>query len=188
MQKQQLNSIILAVLLIVAAAISKVIIYPETFTPMFAIAIFAAMVIKDRKLAFALPLFAMFLSDLFMEISGKGVGFWGWGQLVGYGIFAIITIVASLMRKVTVLNIAVQTLFAPVLFYFLSNTSFFIFDNPVYHTYPQTFEGYKAAMIAGIPFLKWSIIATAAFNVVLFGVYFGFEKFAFKKQSAPELS
>ncbi len=184
MQKQHWSSIVLVVLLVVAAAISKVLIYPKTFTPMLAIAVFAGAVIKDKKLAFALPLFAMFLSDLMFEVSGIAKGFWGWGQLTGYAIFALITIIAGQMKKVTVVNVVFHSLLAPVLFYILSNTAYFFLDNPAYLTYTQDFDGYKNAMIAGLPFLRMSILSTFVFSAVLFGSYYGVEKFAFKKAVA----
>ncbi|HZG23917.1 MAG TPA: DUF6580 family putative transport protein, partial [Chitinophagaceae bacterium] len=52
------------VLLIVVGSIYRVIPNrPWGFTPQLAMALFAGAMIKDKKWAFALPLFSMFLSD-----------------------------------------------------------------------------------------------------------------------------
>lgn len=106
MTKQSTSSLIIASLLIIIAAVSRVIMYPDNFSPIIGMAVFAGAVIKDRRLAFALPVLAMFLSDVLFEVFNIAQGFWGWGQLVGYGILALITIIAFSMKKINVLSVA----------------------------------------------------------------------------------
>ncbi|MBK7433732.1 MAG: hypothetical protein IPI66_07410 [Chitinophagaceae bacterium] len=124
MQKQNTTSILIAVLLILAAAISRVLMYPDNFSPMIGMAIFGGAMLKDKRLAFALPLFSMFLSDLMFEVFHIAPGFWGWGQLVGYAIFAGITLMAFSLKKVTVLRVAGYSILSSVIFFLLSNLSF----------------------------------------------------------------
>ena len=121
MNKQNTSTLIIAVLLIIVAALSRVFLYPHNFSPIIGMAIFAGAVIKDRRLAFALPLFAMFLSDVLFEVFNIAPGFWGWGQLVGYGILALITVIAFSMKKINVLSVAGYSIGASLLFFFLSN-------------------------------------------------------------------
>ena len=40
----------------------------------------------------------MLLSDIMFEISGIAPGFWGWGQLTGYGILATITLIGFTLK------------------------------------------------------------------------------------------
>lgn len=183
MNKQSTSTLIIAVLLIVIAALSRVILYPYNFSPIIGMAIFAGAVIKDKRLAFALPLFAMFLSDVIFEASGIADGFWGWGQLVGYGILALITIIAFSMKKINVLSVAGYSIGSSLLFFFLSNSAFFVFDNPIYHTYTQDFNGYVATLAGGLPFLKTGIVADLVYSTVLFGTYFLVQHFAFSKKA-----
>jgi hypothetical protein len=68
MQKQQLSSVLIAVILILLAAISRVVMYPHNFSPMIGMAIFGGAIIKDKRLAFALPLLSMLLSDVMFEV------------------------------------------------------------------------------------------------------------------------
>lgn len=182
MNKQHTSSLIIAVLLIIVAALSRVLLYPHNFSPIIGMAIFAGAVIKDRRLAFALPVLAMFLSDVFFEVFNIAPGFWGWGQLVGYGILALITVIAFSMKKINVVSVAGYSIGSTLVFFLLSNSSFFIFDNPVYHTYTQNFGGYISCLIGGLPFLKTGVIADLVYSGVLFGAYYLVQHYAFNKK------
>ena len=183
MNKQSTSTLIIAALLVIIAALSRVILYPDNFSPVIGMAIFAGAVIKDKRLAFALPLLAMFLSDVIFEVAGIADGFWGWGQLVGYCILALITVIAFSMKKINVLSVAGYSIGSSLLFFFLSNSAFFVFDNPIYHTYTQDFSGYIATLAGGLPFLKTGIIADLVYSTVLFGTYFLVQHFAFSKKA-----
>ncbi|MBL7703596.1 MAG: hypothetical protein JNM14_15200 [Ferruginibacter sp.] len=182
MNKQSTSTLIIAVLLIVIAALSRVILYPHNFSPIIGMAVFSGAVIKNRRLAFALPVLSMFLSDVIFEVSGIADGFWGWGQLVGYGILALITVIAFSMKKINVFSVAGYSIGSSLLFFFLSNSAFFVFDNPVYHTYTQDFSGYIATLAGGLPFLKTGIVADLVYSTVLFGAYFLIKHYAFSKK------
>jgi hypothetical protein len=183
MNKQSTSTLIIAVVLIIAAALSRVFMYPDNFSPIIGMAIFAGAVIKDRRLAFALPIFAMFLSDVLFEVFNIAPGFWGWGQLVGYGILALITVIAFSMKKISVLSVAGYSIGASLLFFFLSNSAFFVFDNPIYNLYPQSFSGYIASLVGGLPFLKTGIIADLVYSTVLFGTYYLVQNYAVNKKA-----
>jgi hypothetical protein len=183
MNKQSTSTLIIAVILIIVAALSRVFMYPDNFSPIIGMAIFAGAVIKDRRLAFALPIFAMFLSDVLFEVFNIAPGFWGWGQLVGYGILALITVIAFSMKKISVLSVAGYSIGASLLFFFLSNSAFFVFDNPVYNLYPQSFSGYIASLVGGLPFLKTGIIADLVYSTVLFGTYYLVQNYALNKKA-----
>ncbi|HAO45600.1 MAG TPA: hypothetical protein PLZ45_16125, partial [Ferruginibacter sp.] len=64
--KQNRINLLLAALLIFAAAIAKVLTHPHSLDPIIGMALFGGAVIKDRRFAFALPLLAMFLSDIIL--------------------------------------------------------------------------------------------------------------------------
>jgi hypothetical protein len=184
MHKQNNTSILIAVLLVLAAAISRVLMYPHNFSPMVGMALFAGATFTNKKLAFALPIFSMLLSDIMFEAFKIAPGFWGWGQLVGYGIFALITIFAFTMKKVNVLNVAVYSVMSAIVFFLLSNLSFFLIDNKVYHAYPQNFSGLVECYTAALPFLKTGLAADLVYSGILFGVYYLIQNFAVKKAVA----
>jgi hypothetical protein len=184
MEKQKYSLVLIASILVLLAAISRVAMYPHNFSPMIGMAIFGGAVIKDKRIAFALPIFSMLLSDVMFEVFNIAQGFWGWGQLVGYGIFALITVIAFSLKKFTVINIAGYSLISSVIFFILSNLSFFIIDNPVYHTYTQDANGFMQCYWQALPFFKTSVVADLVYSGVLFGAYYLIQNFAFKKAVA----
>lgn len=184
MNRQNKTSIIIAVLLVLAAAASRVVMYPHNFSPMVGMAIFAGSTFADKRFAFALPIFAMLLSDIMFEVFNIAPGFWGWGQLVGYGIFALITILAFTMKKVTAGRVIGYSLGSSVIFFLLSNLSFFLIDNPIYHTYSQNFSGFADCYVQALPFFRTSIIADLVYSGVLFGAYYLLQQTAVKKTMA----
>lgn len=184
MQKQNKTSILIAVLLVVVAAISRVILFPHNFSPMVGMALFAGVTFTDKRLAFALPFFSMLLSDIMFEVFNIAPGFWGWGQLVGYGIFALITLFAFTLKKVNVLSVIGYSIASSVIFFVLSNLSFFLIDNPIYHTYTQNFSGFINCYIGALPFFRTSLVADLVYSGVLFGAYYAIRNFAFKKSIA----
>ncbi len=182
MNKQNTPTIILAIILILAAAISRVVMYPNNFSPIIGMAIFSGAVIKDRKLAFVLPILSMFLSDVMFEVFNIAPGFWGWGQLVGYGILALITIIAFNLKKINVVNVVGYSLLSSVIFFLLSNLSFFILDNPIYHTYTSDANGFMQCFIQALPFFRTSLVADLVYSGVLFGAYYLVTNYVIKKQ------
>jgi len=183
MNKQNSTQFIIAVLLILIAAISRVIMYPDNFSPIIGMAIFAGATLKDKRLAFILPIFSMLLSDIMFEVFNIAPGFWGWGQLVGYGILALITIIAFNLKKVNVKNVIGYSLMSSVIFYVLSNLSFFLIDNPVYHTYTHDSNGFMQCYIQALPFLRTSLVADLVYSGILFGTYYAITSIVAKKRA-----
>ncbi len=182
--KQNTLNIIIASLLVVIAAISRVLLYPDSFSPIIGMAIFAGAIFTDKRLAFALPVFAMLLSDVLFEVSGIAPGFWGIGQIASYAILALITVFAFRLKKLSFLNITKFSLTASVIFFVLSNLFFFLIDNRIYHTYTQDFSGLQQCFIMALPFFKTSVGVDLIFSFVLFGSYFLINRLVFNKQVA----
>ncbi len=183
MNKQNKFGFIIAAILVLAAAISRVIMYPDNFSPIIGMAIFSGAILHDKRLAFALPLFAMLLSDIMFEAFTIAPGFWGWGQLVGYGILVLITILAFNLKKINIRNVLAFSIMSSILFYLLSNLSFFIIDNPVYHTYTQDTNGFIQCYVQALPFLRTSLVADLVYSGILFGAYYAINNILIKKRA-----
>ncbi|MEJ7770080.1 MAG: DUF6580 family putative transport protein [Chitinophagaceae bacterium] len=171
------------VLLIVVAAFYRVIPNrPWGFAPQWAMALFAGALIKDKKWAFALPVFSMFLSDLLYQ----ALYTYGWseipgfykGQWVNYLLFAGITCIGFLMKRVNVLNIFGYSLVAPTAFFLVSN--FMLWANGGGLHRPKTGAGLIQCYIDALPFYGNSLVATAVFSSVLFGGFYLFNRPGFK--------
>jgi hypothetical protein len=90
--------------LVVVAALYRIIPgRPYGFAPQIAMALFGGAVIKDKKLAFALPLLSMVLSDALVELLYfAGISpMWGFyeGQLTNYVLFALLTVSGFFIKK-----------------------------------------------------------------------------------------
>ena len=55
------------ILVVIIASLSRLIPHPPNFTPIIALAIFSGAHLKDKKLAFTIPIFAILLSDIFLR-------------------------------------------------------------------------------------------------------------------------
>jgi len=166
MKQNKLNLLIAAVLIIFAAGL-KVVTYPHTYSPIIAIALFSGVVITDKKLSFAMPLLAMFASELILEFFTSTQGFYGLEQVGNYAALLFITALGFAMKKINIPSVVGFSLASSVLFYFLSNTNTFLFDT--FNSYENSFAGYIKCMTAGIPFIKY--VQDLVFSAILFGSY-----------------
>ena len=152
---------------------------PWGFAPQIAMAVFGgAIFIKNKKWAFAVPLLSMFLSDVLYQIlynSGVSVmpGFYE-GQWQNYLLFALLTTVGFLIKKVNVLNVLLTSIAAPTLFFLLSN--FTVWTGGGGLNRPKTFAGLMMCYNDGLPFYQNSLYATVFFSIVLFGGYYLIQK------------
>lgn len=167
------------VALIVIAALYRIIPgRPWGFAPQIAMALFGGAVIKDKKWAFALPIFSMFLSDLLYQglySAGYISDIYGFypGQWINYTLFAIMVVIGFAIKKINVLNVFAASLIAPTAFFLLSN---FITWSGLAGlrglNRPFTFEGLLMAYNDGLIFYKGALLATLFFSTLLFGGYY----------------
>lgn len=168
MQKRDYTLVALAVVLVVSAALSRLVLYPFNFSPIIAMALFAGSVLKDKKLAVLLPLSAMLLSDLLFELLNIAPGFWGWGQFVNYALLAGITVFGFSLKKINLLNVAGFSIASSLIFFFISNATVWMFQPGMY---ASDLSGLRDSLIAGLPFLKNGVITDLLYCGLLFGTY-----------------
>ncbi|MGQ0550658.1 MAG: DUF6580 family putative transport protein [Armatimonadota bacterium] len=143
---------------ILAAAASRVIPHPPNVTPIAAMALFGGAQFADRRLAFLVPLSAMFLSDLVI----------GLHQLLPiiYACFALIVCLGFWVRpRKSVFRIAGATLAGSVLFFIVTNFGVWAMGS----LYPKTLEGLVASYVAAIPFFRNTLLGDALYSAALFG-------------------
>lgn len=178
MNKQNKSLLYTAVMLIVFAAATRLFPHYPNFTAMGAMAIFGGAIIKDRKLAFLLPLAALLLSDICLQLFGITQGFYG-GQLFVYAGFIMITALASFIRKPGVANIAFASVWAGLIFFLVSNLGVWLLGDG--YVYPKTFAGIASCFAAALPFYKNEffgnfllngIYSNLFFSAIMFGVFY----------------
>lgn len=153
--------------LILLAAFSRLIPHPPNFAPIGAIALFGGASFADRRIAFVVPLVAMFLSDLALGILSGDLSL-GVHRLIPvvYGSFALIVCLGFWLRKRrTLVPIAGAVLASSLVFFVLTNFGVWALGS----SYPKTWEGLTACYVAGIPFFRNTLLGDAVYNTVLFG-------------------
>ncbi len=143
---------------ILVAAASRLIPHPPNVTPIAAMALFGGAQFADRRLAFLVPLSAMFLSDLVIGLHRL--------LPVVYACFALIVGLGFWVRpRKSFGRIAGATLAGSVLFFAVTNFGVWAMGS----LYPKTLDGLVAAYIAAIPFFRNTLLGDALFAAVLFG-------------------
>ena len=152
-------------ILLVLAAISRLLPHPDNFAPIGAIALFGGCYIVNKRLAFILPIGVMFFSDILMQIV-NGNGFHPI-MLWVYASFACITLLGFLLRgREQRQTIMVASLVGSILFFVITNfgqwaTGYYGYGNG---SLVQSF-------VAAIPFFKGTIMGDLFYNLVLFGSF-----------------
>lgn len=155
--------------LILLAALTRLLPHPPNFSPVEAIALFGGAYFASRQWALVVPLVVMFLSDLALGLVHGGIyfeyftsaGFW-----LVYACIALSTVLGFGLRgKVSGGRVLGYSLIGSLLFFIVTNFGAWL-GSPMY---PQTAAGLSAAYVAGIPFLKWTVLGTLFYSALLFG-------------------
>ena len=167
-------------LLVVVGSISRV----AGFAPQIAMAVFGAAVIKDKRLAFLLPLVSMFLSDVLYEVlfrygHAPYGGFYE-GQITNYILLAGITLVGFWARNLNWSRIAAATVAAPTIYFLASNFVVWLGGGGLQR--PKTFDGLLMCYNDAVPFFRSSLMYTAIFSAILFGGYFLVQRFVLHRK------
>jgi hypothetical protein len=154
--------------IVVMAALARLVPHPPNVTPIAAIALFGGACFADRKLAYALPLAAMLLSDLILACTRYSLSSMLVIQPVVYACFVATTALGKLIKdRHSVWQVGMATLAGSVLFFVVID--FAVWAGDAGHLYPRNASGLAACYVAAIPFLRNSVLGDAAFTAVLFG-------------------
>ena len=149
-------------LIVLIAAITRLIPHAPNFTPIAAIALFGGANFNSKWAAFLVPLSAMFLSDLF-------IGFYGVNMIAVYISFALIALIGTFISKNQGIgSIATATISSSLMFFVVTNFAVWM-GNPAY---PQTFSGLLECYYVAIPFYNNSLMGDLFYSSILFGGFY----------------
>lgn len=135
-------------------------ILPYNFTPVEAIALFGGAYFADRRLAFVVPLAAMFLADLVIGLHSL--------VPVIYGCIAASVVLGFGLRdRVSVLRVGAAGVAGSLLFFAVVSFAEWLIGDTDYCR-----AGLVSCYVAAIPFLKTWLVGTLVWSAILFG---GFE-------------
>ena len=157
---------LLALVLIVLAAALRIAPHPWNFTPVGAMALFSGAVLKDRRLAFLLPLLALFIGDTFIGFHKL--------MLVVYASFLLNVAIGLWLRdRRTVTRVSLATLLGAIQFFLVTNFAVWQFLSG----FPHTTSGLLACYAASLPFFWNTLAGDATYALLLFGSYALAERF-----------
>lgn len=156
--------------LIVAAAALRLLPHPANVTPIAAIALFGGSSFADKRLAFLVPLSALFMSDLVL-------GLYSHMEFV-YASFALTVCLGFLLRaRKTAITVGAAGVASALIFFVVSDFGTWATSA----LYPKTLVGFIACLVAAIPFLRNMVFGDLFYVALLFG------GFALLERSFPAL-
>ena len=166
------SRVVLVIGVVVAAALARLVPHIPNVWPVDALALFGGAYLADRRLAFAVPLAAMMLSDTILGFDGLGTELAVYGcaaATVGLGIWV--------GRNRSVLRIGSAAIAASLLSFVVTDLAVWAFGT----LYPHTFAGLVACYVAAIPFLRNILAGDLAYTALLFG------GFALLERNLPQI-
>ena len=152
----------MAYFFILFGAILRVIPHPANFAPIAAIALFGGTYVQNKKLALALPLLAMIISDFFIGFDSLQ------SRLSVYGSFLLIGLIGLAIRnRKNVATVLSGTILGSILFFLITNLVFIYPPN----MYPHTWVGQVASYTNALPFFRNTLLSDLFYVAILFGAY-----------------
>ena len=151
---------------ILMAALFRLLPHWPNFTPIAAMALFAGTYFDRKQFAFAVPIAAMFISDLVIGLHANIPAV--------YLSFAISVIIGmSIRKKVTVGSVLLASVSSAVIFFVITNFASWL-ASPFY---PQTLPGLMECYVAGLAFFRdttngFSFFLNDVFGTMFFGAAF----------------
>ncbi len=157
--------------MIAAAALTRFIPHLPNFTAVGAMALFGGAYFANKKVAFAVPLIAMFITDLFLGFHSTIIAV--------YLAFALIVVIGmTMVQKKNVSNVLIASIVASVSFFVITNFAFWITGI----LYPVNPAGLVECYIAAIPFFGYNLMGNLFYAGLMFGL------FELAKVKFPQLS
>ncbi len=169
--------IIFTIILIAITTLCKFYFGPELewsgFSPVIAIALFAGFIIKQKDMSFLLPLLALFISDVAIQLLHNAdlfpyAGFYK-GQWKNYLVLLSVTLIGMLLKGRNNSSLIIGSIAAPTLFFLVSN--FMVWQGTTEAVYPKNFNGLIACYTAALPFYKNALMATIIFLPLILFAY-----------------
>jgi hypothetical protein len=149
----------LAVLVTAGVAV-RFIPHPPNFSPVAALGLFAGAHFASRRVALAVPLLILFLSDLVLGMSAI--------TPVVYGSFALVVGLGGALRgRLNPTRTASAALLSATLFYVLTNFGVWALSD----LYPHTSSGFAACYAAAIPFFRNTLAGDLFYTGLFFGTW-----------------
>jgi len=151
---------ILAAVMIILAAVVRILPHPWNFTPIGAMALISGAMFRDRRVAFVFPLVALFAGDLFVGLHRL--------MPVVYASFLLSVFIGTwLTNRHGILRIGGAVFLGALQFFLITNFAAW----QLFGTYPHTPAGLVACYIAGLPLFGNTLAGDAIYASLFFGIF-----------------
>ena len=161
LNSQQKTLLGVAAALVALCVVARLLPHPPNFAPTAAVAMFGCVFFSRRWQAVAVVMLGMALGDCFIGFYDTSV------MLTVYASMLMPLAARPFLRKPGIVRVGAVGFAAGVGFYLTTNAAVWLFTN----AYPPTLDGLAASYIAGLPFLKWTLLGNFLYSAVLFGTY-----------------
>ncbi len=177
---------------VLVAALSRIIPHPDNFTATESLALFGAAYLTRKQYAVLLPIIMMFLTDFVINNTiarsyfsqETGLIWFNGYMLYGWLGIALTALAGTIMLKnINVLSVGAASVSAPLIFFLVTNFGVWVGSQTLY---PKSLEGLIACYVAGIPFLKSSLLSTVFFSALLFTSFEFAKKFIINASLSAE--
>ena len=171
MNRTQQPAIGFIFLIVVIAALSRLVPHPQNFAPITGMALAGAAYINRKALAFLLPILALWIGDLVLNNTIYSTYFDGaflmnMDTILIYIAFALVVALGILMlKKINVKTVFLASISGSVLFFLVSN--FAVWASGI--LYPKTIAGLTACYAAALPFFQNTITGDLFYTALIFG-------------------
>jgi len=144
--------------LIFLLTLSRLIPHPPNFTPIISVAILSSFFFKNINLSISVILISMFISDLLI----------GFHDYVFFTYIPLVVIAIIFKEKILKYkNILIYSVIGVIIFYLISNFGVWFLGK----NYENSIYGLISCYIAGLPFLKNSLISTIFYTYLTFSIF-----------------
>ena len=152
----------LALSMVLATALARLVPHPWNFTPLVAMALFGGARLRQPGWAVIASLSSLALGDVALGFFPYPGMAWVYGATV-----AVVLLGTSLRRRPGVAPTAAATVAGGAIFYLVTNFGVWASGS----LYPKTLAGLAACYAAGIPFYRNQLMGDLFFAALLFGGY-----------------
>lgn len=161
-----MTKISILILMVLAAAFSRLIPHPWNFTAVGAMAMFGGAYFPSKKQSVLIPLAALFISDLVLGFHST--------MIFVYAAFALIGLIGWTLRsQKSIVQVGTLSLVSSAVFFLVSNFGVWAAGG----FYAPTWQGLVQCYVAAIPFLDNQIYGDLFFTATLFGGYEALKRF-----------
>jgi len=153
--KENRNSFILLIVIILALSLTRLIPHPWNFSPMLAVGVFSGFYFRQFYLSLFIVIFSMFIGDLFLGFHST--------MFFTYIALAVSVLIGLYVKHFKFTEILFSGLASSVCFFIITNFGVWL----TLEMYVKNFAGLLQSYVMAIPFFHNTLISTFAYLVVL---------------------